>query len=290
MKIRFWGARGSLTVSGPEFLTYGGDTTCVEVRTKNDEIVIVDAGSGIRNLGNAMIAEKRNRFTILFTHAHWDHIIGFPFFKPLYFSSTEIEISGCQYSQETIQRLLSSVMHPPFFPVKISELKSTIRFNSYCEETMTVGSMDIVPVYLNHPNNAIGYKFIEDGKSFVFLTDNEIGFPNPDSRELSFVHPSGREYGQYLEFCRGADLLVHDCEYTPEEYFKNRMSWGHSNYRDALTLGIEAGVKRFGLFHHNQDRTDDEIDAIVQKCRDILKERAVAMECFGVRQGFEITL
>ncbi|MBP7736435.1 MAG: MBL fold metallo-hydrolase [Spirochaetes bacterium] len=290
MNIKFWGSRGSIPVSGPQFIKYGGDTACVEIRTKNDEVIIVDTGTGVRELGNRLIDEKKKRIHIIFTHAHWDHIIGFPFFKPLYVTGTRIVIAGCSDSQIAINNIISNVMEPPFFPVKLAELKSAVHFAGTCQESITIDSIKIFPINLNHPNNAIGYKFIEDGKTFVYLTDNEIGFKESGSKKLAFRHPTGMDYGDYVSFSKGADLLVHDGEFTHEEYHRNRMSWGHSCSRDVIDLAMDAGVKRLGLFHINQDRSDAEVDAMVDECVAALKSRHSAMACSAIAQGDEITL
>ena len=290
MKITFWGSRGSIPVSGRQYLKYGGDTACVEIRTQNDEIIIIDAGTGIKNLGNKLIAEKRKKAHIFFTHAHWDHLIGFPFFKPIYLKDFTLDILGCKYSQDSIRAMLSNVMDPPLFPVNLGELKSTIVYNGGCVDTITIDSVTVDPIFLNHPNNGMGYRLTENGKSFVFLTDNEIGIRSGTGRELAHVHESGRTYREYVDFSRNAGLFVHDAEYTPEEYYHGRISWGHSSYLDALELAIDAGVKHFGLYHHNQDRTDDEIDDIVDKCNAVLGERKIEMECCGIRQGFTVVI
>jgi phosphoribosyl 1,2-cyclic phosphodiesterase len=290
MYIKFWGSRGSLSVSGPQFIRYGGDTACVEIRTKNDEVIIIDTGTGIRGLGNKLIAEKKKRIHVIFTHAHWDHIIGFPFFKPLYVHDTRIVIAGCTDSQDAIKNILSNVMEPPFFPVKLSEVNCSLHFAGTCQESITIDSIKIYPINLNHPNNAIGYKFVEDGKTFVYLTDNEIGFKTPGGKELAFRHPSGKDYPDYVAFSRDADLLVHDAEFTHDEYHKSRISWGHSCSRDALELAMDAGVKRLGLFHLNQDRSDGEVDMMVNDCVDILKSKNIIMDCRAMAQGDEIVL
>jgi len=290
MYIKFWGSRGSIPVSGPQFIKYGGDTACVEIRTKNDEVIVVDTGTGVRELGNRLIAEKKKRIHIIFTHAHWDHVIGFPFFKPLYLPDTRIVIAGCSDSQVAIRNIISNVMEPPFFPVKLDELKSSIHFAGTCQESITIDSVKIFPINLNHPNNAIGYRFVEDDKTFVYLTDNEIGFTEPGSRELVFRHPGGMDYPDYVEFSRGADLLVHDAEFTHDEYHKNRFAWGHSCARDVIDLAIDAGVRHLGLFHLNQDRSDSEVDAMVDDCIGILESRRHDMLCHAIAQGYEIML
>jgi phosphoribosyl 1,2-cyclic phosphodiesterase len=277
MKVRVWGARGSIPVSGMEYLKYGGDTTCLEIRTKDDEIVIVDAGSGIRRLGNSLLSERRYKYNLIFTHAHWDHLMGFPFFKPVYFSETQIDLFGCPFAQNSIREFLKESMSPPHFPVKLSDLKATLAYHGTCTREFNIGSLHVIPILLSHPNQGIGYKFIEDGKVFVFLTDNE----------LSYKHPGGLEFEDYTNFSLDADLLIHDSEFTETEYSRTK-GWGHSQFQDALQLALDARVKRFGMFHHNQERDDAAIDEIVHRCEDILVEQNAALECFAVSQGMEI--
>lgn len=277
MLIRCWGARGSIPVSGREYLRYGGDTPCVEVRSRDDDIVIIDAGTGARRLGNRLLAEGRDRFTILFTHAHWDHIMGFPFFKPIYRPETRIDLHGCPYAQATVKALISRVMAPPNFPVNFDDIRAEINYQEVCQVAFTIGSLIITPIALSHPNQGIGYRFEEDGKSFVFLTDNE----------LTYRHPEGMAYDDYRAFAQGVDLLIHDAEYLPEDYLTTR-TWGHSVYTDALRLALDAGVARLGLYHHNQERTDSAIDEMVAECRRIASDRKLS--CFAVHQDMETIL
>jgi phosphoribosyl 1,2-cyclic phosphodiesterase len=279
MIIRCWGSRGSIPVSGKQYLRYGGNTTCLEIRTNDDKILIVDAGSGIREAGNHLIASGRHDFTLLLTHAHWDHIMGFPFFKPIYSHKTNLNVWGCPFAQDSIKEMLARTMEAPNFPVNFDSIHANISYQNTCIDSYTLSSMIITPIALSHPNQGSGYKFEEDGKSFVFLTDNE----------LRFKHEGGLDYQDYLEFSQGADLLFHDAEYKEEEY-KKTGGWGHSCYKDALNLAIDAGVKKLGLFHHNQERIDDEIDAIVNDCREEFKKRGKNLECSAVGQSMEFKL
>jgi phosphoribosyl 1,2-cyclic phosphodiesterase len=279
MIIRCWGARGSIPVSGREYLKYGGDTTCIEIRTKNDEIIIIDAGSGIRILGNRLLSEKRYYYTLLFTHAHWDHLMGFPFFKPIYVRDASIDLVGCPFVQDTIKRMISKIMQPPNFPVNFDDIRAKTSYYESCEGYNNLKSMTIASIALSHPNQGMGYKFMEDGKSFVFLTDNE----------LMFKHPGGLDYPDYVDFCLNADLLIHDAEFKKEEYKKKR-TWGHSVYTDALQLALDAKAKTFGLFHHNQERTDQAIDSMLDDCQKITNEANSPLECFALYQGMEIKL
>jgi len=277
MIIRCWGARGSIPVSGLEYVKYGGDTPCLEIRTSNNNVCIVDAGTGIRRLGNALLQEKCYNYNMFFTHAHWDHLIGFPFFKPIYLSRVSISMYGCPAAQSSIKDMLSNVMVAPHFPVDYHEIHCQIKYHETCAEQYVMDSLWVSSIPLSHPNEGVGYKFEEGGKKFVFLTDNE----------LSYQHPGGMLFKDYRNFCAGADLLIHDAEYTPEDYKK---SWGHSTYADAVSLALEAGVKKLGLFHHNQDRTDDEIERIVERCREMILQNGSSMECVALYQGMELTV
>ncbi|MDY6791957.1 MAG: MBL fold metallo-hydrolase [Thermodesulfobacteriota bacterium] len=271
MYIKCWGSRGSIPVSGKEYLKYGGDTTCLEIRTKSNDIIIVDAGTGIRRLGNLLTDEKQNKYHFLFTHAHWDHVMGFPYFKPLYSKHAEFRMYRCPFHDEFVEKIISKVMAPPNFPVKYSDIRAELSYEKARPVEFEIGSVKVVPIAISHPNGGSGYKFIEGGKSFVFLTDNELGF----------IHPGGLPYKDYVNFSSGADLLIHDAEYTPKEY-KTYIDWGHSVYTDVLNLAFESGVKKVGLFHLNQERTDREMDKIVKTCGKIIADKSKKLECFAV--------
>jgi len=278
MFIRCWGSRGSIPVSGKEYIKYGGDTTCLEIQTKSNDLIIVDAGTGIRRLGNKLIDEDRHKYNLIFTHAHWDHIMGFPFFKPIYRKDYHIHMHRCPIPKY-VKNMLTRVMTPPNFPVKFSDVLAEITYDKTCDSTFEIGSVTVEPIALSHPNTGSGYKFTEDGKSFVFLTDNE----------LNFIHPGGLPFEAYVEFCGDADLLIHDAEYMPREY-KTVTEWGHSAYTHALKLAFEAGVKRFGLFHLNQERTDKQMDRIIRDCRKRIKDDSRKLDCFVVGADLEMTL
>ncbi len=279
MIIKCWGSRGSIPVSGKEYVKYGGDTTCLEIRTRSGDLIIVDAGTGIRRLGNELIREQRHDFNFIFTHAHWDHLMGFPFFKPLYRRNTKIRMHRCPFPSTFVENMLSKVMDPPNFPVRYSDLKAEIIYEEGCPMRFQIGSVAILPIPLSHPNNGSGYKFIEDGKTFVFLTDNELGY----------IHPGGLSFQGYLDHCTEAELLIHDAEYTPEEY-ESKIEWGHSVYTDALELAFKAKVKQLGLFHLNQERTDLQADSILESCKKTISERNSTLECMIMGQETTIEL
>jgi phosphoribosyl 1,2-cyclic phosphodiesterase len=277
VKVRCWGSRGSVPVSGPEYLVHGGDTACLEIRTASDEVVIVDAGTGIRRLGAALHREGRRQVHLLVTHAHWDHILGFPFFKLLYVHGAHVDLYGCSFSRESIRDLLATTMNPPNFPVRFADVAAAVSTHDVGTDPFSIDSVSVQPVRLSHPNQGLGYAFTENGRRFVYLTDNELGFR----------HPGGLDYNDYREFVRGADLLIHDAELHAEEY-RERRGWGHSTYAEAVQLALDAGVTRLGLFHHNQDRTDADITNIVADCRRMIEAAGRSLQCFAVTQETEL--
>jgi len=277
MYIKCWGARGSIPVSGEQYLKYGGDTTCMEIRTINDEIIIVDAGTGIRRLGNKLIKEKSSKYNMLFTHAHWDHLMGFPFFKPIFSSKTRMNIIRCPHPGKYAEEMMTRVMSPPNFPIKYEDIKALITYEKGCPNGFFIDTLKIDPINLSHPNSGCGYKFTENDKTFVFLTDNELGH----------IHPWGKTLDEYVQFSKNADLLIHDCEYSDEDY-KKRKEWGHSSVSQAAELAKKACVKKFGLFHHNQDKSDDDVECLVDSVKELLKDTDT--EVFGVKADMEFNL
>lgn len=278
MRIRCYGARGSIPVSGPEYVRFGGDTACLEVLAGGQTLVF-DAGSGIRRLGFDLVREGRLDLTLILTHTHWDHIIGFPFFRPLYRPEARIHVYGCRRRQGDLRRLLSRAMAGPFFPVPFERIEPRLVFQELCAEDGPEAlpgpaGIRIQSIPLSHPNLGLGFRVWHEGRSFVFLTDNELGFH----------HRGGRTLAEYAEFCRGAELLIHDAEYNDKEYAETR-GYGHSTWADALELAIAAEVGHFALYHHNQDRFDDELEAMVMECRREAKRRGSKVECFAMAQG-----
>lgn len=279
MIIHCWGARGSIPVAGKEYLRFGGETTCVEIRGNNGDLIVIDAGTGIRKLGNKLVNTDPCSINLLFTHAHWDHLSGFPFFKPVYRKESVISVRGPAVTQDSIRNIVSKTMSPPYFPIELEDISANISFASINNDRFSIGSFNISTIPLNHTNQGVGYKIEEDGKIFVFLTDNELTHP----------HPGGQTCEEYTKFSEGADVLYHDAEYTPGDY-KHTKGWGHTVYLDTLDLAMKAGVKKLGLFHHNQDRTDDDIDLILDDCGRIISERSSGIDCFAVATGTEIEI
>lgn len=279
MIVRCWGSRGSIAVSGRQYVTYGGDTTCIQITAGSGETVIIDAGTGIRRLGNFLIEKQINRYFLLFTHCHWDHVLGFPFFRPLLDSGNQLIVQNRPIGPMMSKEILDRMMSPPFFPVRLSQLEADIQFDSGLNDCFTIGSLQIDTVPTSHSRGSLGYRFRENGRTFVFMTDNELGFDHPQSKGIE----------AYRRFSRNADLLVHDAEYTQKEY-RHRKGWGHSCIDQVLDLALAAGVGQLGLFHLNQDRTDREMDAIVQEGNRFFSSRNSQTRCFGVTCDFEIAL
>jgi phosphoribosyl 1,2-cyclic phosphodiesterase len=285
MKIRIWGCRGSLTTPGKETLRYGGNTTCVEVRMRDGRVIILDAGSGLRNLGNALLSERELSLHMLLTHAHWDHLCGFPFFAPAYVPQCQITLCGGPTAQQSLQRYFKRQMEPPFFPIPFEGLRARLDFGCRCDHPCTgqiakmIGRPGCYSLLLNHPDGGYGFKLEDEGKTFVFMPDNELGFH----------HANGPSFDAQVEFCRGADLLFHDAQYTEAEYQRTR-GWGHSTYGDALRLATAARVKRLGLFHHDPERTDDDLDRQLEWCRQQLRNANSTLDCFACAEEMVIEL
>lgn len=280
MKIKVWGVRGSIPTPGVSTFRYGGNSTCLEIRPHGTHIIIIDAGSGIRNLGNELMREKEiEKICMLLTHSHWDHLMGFPFFKPAYFSHFTIQICGGPKAQDSLSKYLARQMEPPYFPIDFNHLRAKFEFGSPGPLSILDEELQIDSIELSHPNGGYGYKFRQNGKTFVFLTDNE----------LAYQHEDGLKFEDYVAFCQGADLLFHDAQYTNDEYKKTR-TWGHSTFDQAIDLAVAANVKSLGFIHHEPDRTDGELDAEVERCRRRLKDENRSLRCFGVMEMMEIEL
>jgi len=281
MKVKFWGTRGSIATPGQDTAIYGGNTTCVEVVCNEGQRVVIDAGSGLRLLGEYMRdAGEHTSLYLLITHIHWDHLLGFPFFSPIHDEKTEIMVDGYPTCIKGIRYAFDNQMGDGFSPISFEDLEAKITYLGVLKrEILRIGDVMIDKVPLNHPQGGYGYRFEEEGKRFVFITDNELNL-------------SGEGHGipeLYVRFCEGADILVHDAQYTPEE-FSMRRGWGHSNFEDALELALKAGVKKLLLFHHDPTRTDKQLEAIEQRCKKIVKDRGSDVEVEAAREGQELVL
>ena len=288
-RVQFWGTRGSIPSPGRSTVRYGGNTPCVEVRTTGGWLVILDAGTGIRELGRTLI-ERANgspiHGDIFLTHAHWDHIQGIPFFAPIFQRGNHFTIWGSKTLETNIDRVVRDQMSPVVFPVTFEELDATIDFRTLAEGERSTGTgYEVTAMEVRHPGGALAYRFVEPRTkpaALVYVSDNELG--NADK----YGTPNGwRE--RFVEFVRGAKVLVHDTTYTTEEYDHHR-GWGHSTYRDGVELALQAGVGTLVLFHHEPRRTDEEVDRRVEECRALVKERGGTLEIVAAAEGLTLTV
>ncbi|NPU84707.1 MAG: MBL fold metallo-hydrolase [Syntrophaceae bacterium] len=305
MKIRFWGVRGSIPCPGPATVKYGGNTPCIELRLEDSRrTVIIDAGSGIRDLGNLMMVrdlpEGPIRADLFLTHTHWDHIMGFPFFTPVYVPGTKLNIYGpATYEEETMRDVMGGQMAYRYFPVRWTDLAADIRYFDLKEERIDLGGGLLVSsIYLNHPVLSLGYRFERAGAVLCTVFDTEpfrnIFSTDPlDSSYSEEMAAEGeavaKEQNERLEaFFHGADFLIHDAQYTGEEYSQGKTGWGHSPMEHAIQTAGRAGVKRLALFHHDPMRTDAELDALaVTLCT---PGTAESPEVVFAREGMEIDI
>lgn len=297
MKVKFWGTRGSLPTPGKDTVRYGGNTPCVEVRLPENNLVVLDAGTGIRGLGDALMATGESvKGFLLISHPHWDHIHGFPFFKPLFISGNEFTIIGAQSRSLKLRQMISDQMDKVYFPVQLNELKAKIKFKAIREEKVQIFDAVLSSIYVNHPHFALGYRIDVAGHSLVYISDNEPfdrevarSVKNVDKKIVAeYLRVKGDPNQRVFDFCRGADVLIHDATYTPEEYV-NHVGWGHSHYLFALKIAYEAAVKKVILFHHDQTHSDEKIDEILGKCQHEIRMRNYRFECIAAAEGMELT-
>jgi len=281
MKVKFWGTRGSIAVPGKNTTLYGGNTTCVELTLGCGRTVIIDAGTGIRALGEKLAAAGDEvDVHLLVTHIHWDHILGFPFFSPIYNKANRLSIDGFPTCMKGLRYTFDNKMGDGFFPITFDALKAQVTFlNKINHGNLEIDGTTVDSVPLHHPQGGFGYRFKEDGKVLVFITDNEL---RKDSWE-------GRSPDDYVRFCQGADILIHDSQYTPQE-IPERRDWGHSDYESAFNLAYRAGVKRLILFHHDPSRTDPEVTAIKVLCEDLANKKHSGIKIEAARENSELEL
>jgi phosphoribosyl 1,2-cyclic phosphodiesterase len=296
MRLKFWGTRGSISTPGKQTVRYGGNTPCTELRLTNGELIILDAGTGIRNLGTELLQHGESvNAHLLVSHPHWDHIQGFPFFKPAFVSGNEITVVGGETDRVSLQKMIADQMNKVYFPVQLNELKATLKFCRIGEEQFNVYDAVVTTLYVNHPTFAIGYRITHRGKSLVYISDNEPfdrrvaqAIRNVDKAIVdSYNRSKGDPNQRVFDFVREADVLIHDATYTPEEYV-NRVGWGHSDYLFTLKVAAEGKVKRLVLFHHDPAHSDDKIDDILKKCRNEIRNRRYKFDCVAAAEGMEL--
>ena len=305
IKIKFWGVRGSIPCPGPKTMKYGGNTACIELRFPEvNRLIIIDAGSGIRELGNFMMANdfKKGPITtdIFLTHTHWDHIMGFPFFTPIYVPGSTIRIHGpVSFEGDTLEKVVGGQLTYRYFPVRQAELAAKIEYLDLKEGEFDLGDgITVTAKYLNHPVLCLGYRFTYRGKTICTAYDTEpfhnVFCTNPEDPSYDEGMATEGELvaqeqnGVLAQFFSGADLLVHDTQYTQEEYTARFLGWGHSPFEHAVAAAKQAGVKSLALFHHDPMRTDDQIDALAEKY--CAPAGQGTTEIFFAREGVELEI
>jgi phosphoribosyl 1,2-cyclic phosphodiesterase len=267
MKVKFWGVRGSIASPGPSTAKYGGNTTCIEVRTDDNELIILDAGTGIFPLSQSLLAELPVTAHVLITHSHWDHIQGLPFFVPNFIPGNTLRLYGAfdPVTGKGVEHVMSVQLQYSYFPVREAEMKASIE---YCTlkpgESVQIGSARVTPYLMNHPVIDFGYRIEANGKSVFFTGDHEP--------PLNIYEPSDPEFAEYQTFLdeksteisgamAGVDVLIADCSYTRAEY-PAKKGWGHGTFDSSIQYARRAGAKTLFCTHHEPTRSDDALEAV----------------------------
>jgi phosphoribosyl 1,2-cyclic phosphodiesterase len=295
-RIKFWGTRGSIGVPGVGTVRYGGNTTCVEVRA-DGEIIVLDAGSGIRPLGSTLHREfgaKPIKLSLLITHAHWDHIQGLPFFSPVYDKKNEICVLGYNGIDISFSEILAEPMKAPFFPVAMRELSGTVDIKALTEMEFTIGKVQVRAIFVNHPGVCAGYRLLTSAGSIAFL---------PDHEPYDFLHSArgnqmsaeqtkkigAEERASLIQFLHGSDILILDAQYTDEEY-QRHIGWGHGSVSSVVSLALDAEVHRLLLFHHDPGHDDQMVERMVKCARELVAKSGKPLEVQAAQEGAEILL
>lgn len=294
MRVQFWGTRGSIATPGPSTVRFGGNTSCVSVTTSDGACFILDCGTGARPLGTALMAHQPPSIavTILLSHTHWDHIQGFPFFAPLFVPGNRITVCGPEGSRRSLRDVLSGQMEFTYFPIEIEQLPAHITFRELAEGVHEIGGTRIVAQYLNHPAMTLGYRIEADGAAVVYLCDHEpfsdtLWSGNLRPRHVqSIVHDGDRRHAQFMA---GADLVLHDAQYTPEEY-ASKKTWGHSTYEYAVALATATGVHQLALTHHDPAHDDTSVARIEQRARGYAAQCGDAVQVCCAYEGLELVV
>lgn len=269
MEIRFWGVRGSVASSGPQVARMGGNTACVEVESQGHRLIF-DAGTGVRPLGESLLGQGPVSATLLFSHLHWDHVQGFPFFGPAWVPTSALTLYGPGAGGDaSLRSALVGQMSPPTFPVPLSAMRARLDFRSALPGVaFEVGPFRVTPVLLSHPQGCLGYHVEADGRRFAYCTDVEVGDAGLDAEAMRVLE--------------GVDALTFDAQYTPDEYEGRvggpKRGWGHSTWADAAGLASRLGAGRLFLFHHEPSRDDDAVEAMARQAQDVFAATEPARE------------
>ncbi len=290
-RLKFWGVRGSTPAPGPSTVEYGGNTSCIEIRAKG-ELIILDAGTGLRLLGRQLAEEFKDQplgLTILLTHTHWDHIQGLPFFQPIYQPQNRVRILGYEGARHGLSSVLSSQMENPFFPITLRELPANLQIEELKELKFSIGRVRVEACFANHPGICVGYRLFTGESSIAYFPDNEPHFTaNGVDAKAAAEYVQGQER-RMISFLRGVDILVMDAQYDRAEY-EQHIGWGHACLDDVVALALKAEVKKLFLFHHDPDHDDAKITAMTAHARKLVKEQNGKLQVEAAREGLAIEL
>jgi phosphoribosyl 1,2-cyclic phosphodiesterase len=270
MRATVWGSRGTIAAPGPETVGYGGQTSCISLELSDGSLVILDAGTGIRSFGMSLGDAHPRRIDLLISHLHTDHIEGLRFFLPFWNPKVEFHIWGPPAPLRSLQQRLAPFFAPPFFPVHLRDVPSRPEFHEVSAEPLTIGSALVSAALIKHPGPSVGYRIEEGSTTLAYLPDHEPAL----GADLRTIEP---EWISGLGVAEHADLLLHDGQYTREEY-DERIGWGHSTPEHAVIFAIRAGARRLVLFHHDPMHTDDQLEAMLAEARSLAAEASISVE------------
>ena len=302
LSVRFWGGRGSIPCPGPSTVEYGGNTSCLEIRADN-KLVIVDLGTGAKPFADWLLANEIKKgpidTDIFITHTHWDHIMGYPMFTPIFIPTSKLRIRGpVSYEDDTLESIIGAQLSYRYWPVRLEELSADISYDQIKETSLDLGDgLKVFTKYLNHSILCLGYRFEYQGKSIVTAYDNEPFrnvFPtnpnDPDYNEDAAKEGESaarEENEKLLRFFEGADVLIHDTQYTKQEYEAGKIGWGHSYFEFAINAAHKAHVKKLVLYHHDPNRTDSQLKELEEGFRQKVKGKS-SMELMMAREGMTV--
>ncbi len=260
MLATIWGSRGSLATPGRRTVRYGGNTSCVEVRAAGDALLVLDAGTGIRELGLSLGDDRPDRIDLLLSHQHIDHLEGLPYFSPLWDPGVEIHIWGPSSPVKSLEERIATYLSPPLFPVHLAEVPASLVCHDAPRE-WELGSLRIASQPISHPGPTLGYRILDGGVALAYLTDHEPAL-GMDLREV------GSDWISGFGVAHGADVLLHDCQYTEQEYAE-RAGWGHSSTAHVATFAELASVDRLLMFHHDPMHSDDQLESMLERVREL---------------------
>jgi phosphoribosyl 1,2-cyclic phosphodiesterase len=295
MKIKFWGVRGSIPSPGPNTVKYGGNTTCIEIRTDDNELIILDAGTGIFALSQELLKEMPVTANVFITHSHWDHIQGLPFFLPIFIPGNALRLHGAfdPVSGRGIEQIMEVQLQYSYFPVRVAEIKARIEYETLMpEQSVRIGSATITPMQLNHPVINFGYRIDCNGKSVFFTGDHEpycnIYVPGDEDHEEYRMLIEDKEKS-IIEAMRGVDVLIADSSFTAEEY-PSKKGWGHGTFDSCIAMAKKSGAKLVYCTHHEPTRSDEALEREFEKALLRYPKQDGGPECRLAREGEEILL